>query len=111
MEETFNSSSVSSGSSVSEEDFQGCRTPAKSQFKRRALKNTMTPSLTTTWDLSCRQANCILRRCSLMLGTCCLGDIFLCLQVVHCRRRKNRETEAKCIEEASRSQDSSVQAI
>src|SRR6218665_834321 len=59
MEETFHSSSVSSGPSVSEEDFQGCRSPAKHLCTRRASKNTMTPALTTTWDrenLSCRQS-------------------------------------------------------
>ena len=50
MEETSDSSSVSSGSSVSEEDFQGCSSPAKSLRKRRVSKNTKTPALTTTWE-------------------------------------------------------------
>ena len=45
MEETSDSSSVSSGSSVSEENFQGYCSSAKSLRKRRTLKNTMTPAL------------------------------------------------------------------
>ena len=59
IDETSHSSSVSSESSVSEEDFHSCCSPAKSPRKRRASKNTMTPALTTTWDrenLSCHQA-------------------------------------------------------
>jgi|SRR6218665_286577 len=59
MKETSDSSSVSPLSSLSEEDFQGYRSPAKSQQKRRASKNTMTLASTTMWDrenLSCRQA-------------------------------------------------------
>ena len=38
MEETSDSSSVSSGSSVSEEDFQGCRSPAKSPRREGRLR-------------------------------------------------------------------------
>ena len=48
LKETSDSSCVSSGSSVSEEDFQGSRSPAKSPRRRRPSKNTMTPALTTT---------------------------------------------------------------
>src|SRR6218665_684793 len=39
---------------------------------------------------------CVLCCCSLELGALCLGDLLLCL---HGRRRKNRETETKRIEE------------
>jgi len=101
MEETFHSSSVSSGPSVSEEDFQGCRSPAKNLCMRRASKNTMTPALTTTWDrenLSCRQSAASFVAAASGLGHY-VSKISSSASTVHRRRRKNRETDAKRIEE------------
>ena|SRR6218665_1560560 len=83
---------------MSEEDFQRCRSPAKSPRKRRASKNTMTPALTMTWNrenLSCHlMSSCFFRCCSLKLWALCLGDLLLCFHSA-----KNRETEAKRIVE------------
>ena len=101
LEETSDSSSVFSGSSVSDEDFQGCRSPAKSPRRRRPSKNTMSPVLTTTWDrenLSCRQAAASFVATASSLGHDVL-EISCSASTVHRMRRRNRETEAKRIEE------------
>src|SRR6218665_1930563 len=72
MKETSDSSSVSPLSSLSEEDFQGYRSPAKSQTEEKGVKehNDLSPM----WDrenLSCRQAAAFFVAAASPLGHLC----------------------------------------